>query len=51
MAFLAERCVRTVLTPKILRLCDPFSCGNKDLDEFFIVDSVEYGKQLMGKTW
>ena len=51
MAFLAEHCVRTVLTTKILSHCNPFSCGNKDLDEFFAEDSVAYSKQLMGKTY
>lgn len=51
MAFLNDRCVRVLLTPKVVAACAPFSCGNKDLDEFFATDYFDYAKQLMGKTY
>ena len=51
MAFLNDRCARVPLTPKIVAACAPFSCGNKDLDEFFAADYLDYSKQLMGKTY
>jgi hypothetical protein len=51
MAFLESSCVRTVLTPSVLDCCNAFSCGNEDLDSFFRNDSVNYSRQLMGKTY
>lgn len=51
MAFLESSCVRTVLTPSVLDCCNAFSCGNDDLDSFFRNDSVNYSRQLMGKTY
>lgn len=51
MAFLGSRCIRTVLTPAVLNCCNIFSCGNKDLDSFFVNDAVRYSQQLMGKTY
>ena len=51
MAFLTDRCARVPLSPKIVAACAPFSCGNKDLDEFFSADYLDYAEQLMGKTY
>ena len=51
MAFLNDRCARVPLTPKVVAACAPFSCGNRDLDEFFATDYLDYAKQLMGKTY
>ena len=51
MAFLTDRCARVPLSPKIVAACTPFSCGNKDLDEFFCSDYLDYAEQLMGKTY
>ena len=51
MAFLNDRCARVPLTPEIVAACAPFSCGNKDLDEFFATDYLDYATQLMGKTY
>ena len=48
MAFLNDRCARVPLTPKIVAAGAPFSCGNKDLDEFFAADYLDYSKQLLG---
>lgn len=51
MAFLIENCIRTSLTEKMVTLCEPFDCGNEDLNEFFKEDAIAYGRQLMGKTY
>ena len=51
MAFLKDRCARYPLTPEIVAACAPFSCGDKDLDEFFNSDYADYQRQLMGKTY
>ena len=45
MAFLNDRCVCVPLTQKIVAACAPFSCGNKDLDEFFAADYLDYANQ------
>lgn len=31
--------------------CDPFSCGDEDLDDFFSHDVFLYEKELLGKTY
>lgn len=40
-----------VATENELVKCEPFSCDNEDLDEFFIKDATEYLKHLLGKTY
>lgn len=51
MAFLTEQCNFGLLTSDVLAKCQPFSCGNEDLDDFFRKDSVRYSHFLMGKTY
>lgn len=51
MAFLENNCVRVILSESVLNNCSPFSCGVKDLDSFFQKDSIEYRRQLMGKSY
>ena len=51
MAFLKEKCRRFPLSREIIGSCAPFSCGDKDLDEFFNSDYADYQRQLMGKTY
>lgn len=43
--------MRIPMTAHLIESCAPFSCGNKDLDEFFCCDYADYQKQLMGKTY
>lgn len=31
--------------------CKPFSCGDSDLDDFFLNDALVYERDLMGKTY
>lgn len=38
-------------TQEIKILCERFSCGEKDLDEFFEKDSFIYEEEMLGKTY
>lgn len=40
-----------IVTEGRLAKCEPFSCGNEDLDDFFSTNAVTYGKHLLGKTY
>lgn len=40
-----------VVTQQRLAECEPFSCGNEDLDDFFINSAVAYSEYLLGKTY
>lgn len=39
------------LTDDLLSICQPFSCGNEDLDDFFRNDATRYAYYLMGKSY
>ncbi len=51
MGFLTEHCSFHLLTREILSASKTFSCGNADLDEFFVKDSPLYTEKLLGKTY
>lgn len=55
MGFLVENCTLTVLTQKILDNSFGFNCGQnqneKDLNDFFLKDSINYSQQLLGKSY
>ncbi|MCB9186413.1 MAG: N-acetyltransferase [Flavobacteriales bacterium] len=51
MSFLYEKCTFRELTEEILKNCQPFDCGNDDLNEFFADDVLDYRNQLMGKSY
>ena len=51
MGFLAEHGTFRVLTREIIDSSRLFSCGNPDLDEFFMKDSSNYAEKLLGKTY
>lgn len=51
MAFLIEQCTLYELTEDTLAVCQPFSCGNADLGDFFLNDATRYSHFLMGKTF
>ena len=38
-------------TKEVADYCDPFSCGDEDLDEFFSNDVFLYEEELLGKTY
>lgn len=45
------RCCHAAFTPDIASYCDPFCCGDTDLDGFFAVDAFYYDEELLGKTY
>lgn len=51
MAFITDNCTFYELTNDMLASCQPFSCGNSDLDDFFANDATRYAHFLMGKTY
>ena len=51
MAILEEHCVLDVLTENILSECQPFTCGDEDMDEFFRRDALSYSRYRMGKSY
>ena len=40
--FLNSQCFFGELTDDLLSICQPFSCGNEDLDDFFRNDATRY---------
>ena len=49
MSFLNATCsLHRLNTPKDI---EGFTCGDKDLDDFFANDCFAYAKQLLGKTY
>lgn len=48
---LVDECVMLKLDEDVLNHCQPFSCGEEDLDQFFAQDAIAYEKDLMGKTY
>ena len=38
-------------TEEVADYCDPFCCGDEDLDEFFSQDVFLYEEELLGKTY
>lgn len=49
--FLESGCTFSLLEPELLQQCKPFICGNDDLDDFFLNQSILYSTQLLGKTY
>jgi GNAT superfamily N-acetyltransferase len=55
VSFLLDNCTFSPLDENVLNICLPFSCGDgeheRDLNDFFINDSCNYSKQLLGKSY
>lgn len=50
--FLLERdTIKKPHNAEIANYCKPFSCGDKDLDEFFVKDALLYDTELLGRTY
>ncbi len=47
---LLDRCVKMPYSKEVLTKCSEFSCGNRDLDEFFRKDVFLYEDEMLGKT-
>lgn len=48
---LDQKCQLARVTEEVLAHCQPFTCGDDDLDDFFANNAVAYEKELMGKTY
>lgn len=48
---LQNECTLMHYTRYVQRQCDAFSCGDKDLDEFFEEDVFLYENEMPGKTY
>ncbi|MDR1601633.1 MAG: GNAT family N-acetyltransferase [Tannerella sp.] len=50
MSFL-DTCRIFPLNDDVLKQCQPFSCGDEDLDDFFLNNAGNYNRQLLGKSY
>lgn len=46
-----ERCKLFEMNEKLLQECNGFSCGDKDIDEFFTQEYEAYAYELLGKSY
>ena len=51
MDFLEVNCTIFPHTAEMLQQSQSFSCGDKDLDDFFIHDAFKYEQQLLGRSY
>lgn len=51
MGFLFDKCTLQVYNEELEAFCDPFDCGNEDLNDFFQNDALNYQSELLGKTY
>ena len=51
MGFLLDKCKLKKKDDEILSTCHPFTCGDEDLDDFFLHDAMRYKAELLGKTY
>lgn len=51
MGFLLEKCKMMKVNDEILKSCHSFTCGDEDLDDFFMHDAMRYKEELLGKTY
>jgi len=51
MGLLREKCIISPLNSEIISCCEPFSCGDGDLDDFFHYSTDNYREQLLGNSW
>jgi len=51
MNFLHKKCTISSLDGELISVCEPFSCGDDDLDDFFYHSTDNYHKQLLGNSW
>ena len=51
MAFLTDNCTLRIYNSELINSCLPFDCGNKDLNDYFINDAINYNSELLGKSY
>lgn len=49
--FLLEKCTFYPFDHSDIEKCEPFNCDHEDLNDFFLNDSKNYSKELLGKTY
>lgn len=49
--FLVDKCTLRVYDKGVLDNCQPFDCGNEDLNDFFSKDLLNYTSELLGKSY
>jgi GNAT superfamily N-acetyltransferase len=47
MGFLQDKCSVSSHNGEMMK----FSCGDKDLDDFFLYDAIKYERQMLGKSY
>jgi len=51
LSFLYEKCTLKTYDSTIIKNCNPFDCGNNDLNDFFANDALNYTSELLGKSY
>lgn len=51
MGFLLEKCTLRVYNQEVVNSCQSFDCDNKDLNDFFSNDALNYSAELLGKSY
>jgi hypothetical protein len=51
LGFLFDKCTLQVYNDTLEAFCEPFDCGNEDLNDFFQNDALNYQTELLGKTY
>ena len=51
MDFLNDYCFFSPYTEDVIKDCEPFSCGNADMDDFFLNDALDYASFMMGRSY
>ncbi len=51
MGFLLNKCTLKIYDSEVIHSCQPFDCGNSDLNDFFCNDALNYYAELLGKTY
>jgi len=51
MGFLSDNCIFSFYNEEVLKSSNPFTCGNDDLDNFFLEDAFLQSQQLLCKNY
>jgi hypothetical protein len=51
LGFLLEKCTLQTYNQNVLDNCQAFDCDNKDLNDFFENDAINYSAELLGKSY
>lgn len=51
MSFLSDNCFFSPYSEDTIKSCDVFSCGDADMDDFFLNDAIDYATFMMGRSY